>query len=96
VARVIVWVAIALAPFVLVADYVFDVAGTASFVLSAGALAPLAFVIGAGKNIAEHTGAGIGGFLADRHGDRRHAALPRRVGNAAEQGGAIVIARRHR
>jgi Ca2+:H+ antiporter len=64
VARVIVWVAIALTPIVLVADYVFDVTGTASFVLSAGALAPLAFVIGeATENVAEHTGAGIGGFL---------------------------------
>jgi Ca2+:H+ antiporter len=64
VARVIVWVAIALTPVVLVADYVFDVTGTASFVLSAGALAPLAFVIGeATENVAEHTGAGIGGFL---------------------------------
>jgi Ca2+:H+ antiporter len=64
VARVIVWVAVALTPIVLVADYVFDVTGTASFVLSAGALAPLAFVIGeATENVAEHTGAGIGGFL---------------------------------
>src|SRR5262249_4131918 len=64
VARVIVWVAVALTPIVLVADCVFDATGTASCVLSARALAPLTFVIGeATENIAKHTGAGIGGFL---------------------------------
>jgi Ca2+:H+ antiporter len=64
VARVIFWVALALTPITLVAHYVFDVKGTASFVLSAAALAPLAFVIGeATENVAEHTGPGIGGFL---------------------------------
>ena len=60
----VVWLALALTPIVLVADYVFGVTGTPSFLLSGGALAPLAFVIGeATENVAEHTGAGTGGFL---------------------------------
>jgi Ca2+:H+ antiporter len=64
VARVIFWVSLALTPATLVAHYAFDVEGTPSFVLSAAALAPLAFLIGeATENVAEHTGAGIGGFL---------------------------------
>jgi Ca2+:H+ antiporter len=64
VARVIFWVSLALTPATLVAYYGFDVKGTASFVLSAGALAPLAFLIGeATENVSEHTGPGIGGFL---------------------------------
>ena len=63
-ARVIFWVSLALTPITLVAHYAFGVAGTPSFVLSAGALAPLAFLIGeATENVAEHTGPGIGGFL---------------------------------
>jgi Ca2+:H+ antiporter len=64
VARVIFWVSLALTPATLVAYYAFDVKGTASFVLSAAALAPLAFLIGeATENVSEHTGPGIGGFL---------------------------------
>jgi len=64
VARVIFWVSLALTPATLVAHYGFDVKGTASFVLSAGALAPLAYLIGeATENVSEHTGPGIGGFL---------------------------------
>jgi Ca2+:H+ antiporter len=64
VARVIFWVTLALTPVTLVAHYAFDVGGTPSFLLSAAALAPLAFLIGeATENVAEHTGPGIGGFL---------------------------------
>jgi len=64
VARAIFWVALALTPATLVLHYVFDVSGTAGFVVSAAALAPLAFTIGeATENVAEHTGPGIGGFL---------------------------------
>ena len=58
------WVSLALTPITLVAHFALGVGGTTSFVLSAAALAPLAFVIGeATENVAEHTGPGIGGFL---------------------------------
>jgi Ca2+:H+ antiporter len=58
------WVSLALTPITLVAHFALGVSGTASFVLSAAALAPLAFLIGeATENVAEHTGPGIGGFL---------------------------------
>ena len=58
------WVSLTLTPVTLVAHYGFGIEGTPSFVLSAGALAPLAFLIGeATENVAEHTGAGTGGFL---------------------------------
>ncbi len=58
------WVSLTLTPVTLAAHYAFGIEGTPSFVLSAGALAPLAFLIGeATENVAEHTGAGIGGFL---------------------------------
>jgi len=64
VARATFWVSLALTPVTLVVHYAFGVAGTPSFVLSAGALAPLAFLIGeATEDVAEHTGPGIGGFL---------------------------------
>lgn len=63
-ARVTFWVALALTPATLVLHYAFGVGGTPSFLLSGGALAPLAFLIGeATANVAEHTGPGIGGFL---------------------------------
>ena len=55
---------LALTPIVLVAHYLLHAGGTLVFVLSALALAPLAFVIGEStENVAEHTGPGIGGFL---------------------------------
>jgi len=64
VARKLFWVSLALTPLVLVLHYAFGVGGTASFALSAAALAPLAFLIGeATEHVAEHTGPGIGGFL---------------------------------
>jgi len=64
VGRVIFWVSLALTAVTLVVHYAFGVEGTASFVLSGAALAPLAFLIGeATENVAEHTGPGIGGFL---------------------------------
>jgi Ca2+:H+ antiporter len=64
VARVILWLSLALTPITLVVHYGFDVGGTPVFLLSAAALAPLAFVIGeATENVAQHTGPGIGGFL---------------------------------
>jgi Ca2+:H+ antiporter len=55
---------LALTPIVLVLHYGFDVDGTIVFVLAAGALVPLAAMIGdATENVSEHTGPGIGGFL---------------------------------
>jgi Ca2+:H+ antiporter len=64
VARRILWALLALTPFVLVARYVLHFGDTTLFVLSALALIPLAWLIGeATEHAAEHTGAGIGGFL---------------------------------
>jgi Ca2+:H+ antiporter len=64
VARLAFWVSLALTPVTLVTHYAFAVAGMPTFLLSAGALAPLAFVIGeATENVAEYTGPGPGGFL---------------------------------
>ncbi len=62
--RTIFRISLALTPAVLVVHFAFGVGGTTSFVLSAAALAPLAFLIGeATENVAEHTGPGVGGFL---------------------------------
>ncbi len=58
------WASLGLAPIVIVAHEVFDASGTLLFVLSAAAIAPLAFLIGeATENVGEHTGPGVGGFL---------------------------------
>ena len=63
-ARKIVWLSLALTPLVLVVHYGFGVSGTPTFILSALALAPLAFLIGeATEQIAEHTGPGVSAFL---------------------------------
>ena len=63
-ARRILWALLALTPVVLIARYVFDLGDTALFVLAALALIPLAWLIGeATEHAAEHTGAGVGGFL---------------------------------
>ncbi len=63
-ARTILWASLVLAPAALVAHYAFHLGATGSFVLSAGALIPLAWLIGeATEHAAEHTGPGIGGFL---------------------------------
>jgi Ca2+:H+ antiporter len=64
VARRILWASLALAPIAFIAHYGFHVGATASFLLSAAALIPLAWLIGeATDNAAQHTGPGIGGFL---------------------------------
>jgi Ca2+:H+ antiporter len=64
VARRILWASLALAPATIVVDLVASVGEVALFVLSAAALIPLAWLIGeATEHAAEHTGAGIGGFL---------------------------------
>ena len=63
-ARRILWASLALAPIAFIAHYGFHVGATASFLLSAAALIPLASLIGeATDNAAQHTGPGIGGFL---------------------------------
>jgi Ca2+:H+ antiporter len=64
VARKILTGSLALAPIALLAHYVFHVGDTATFVLAAIALMPLAWLIGeATEHVAEHTGPGIGGFF---------------------------------
>ncbi len=55
---------VAFAPLVVVLHYAFHLDETVEFVLAAGALIPLAWLIGeATEHAAEHTGPGIGGFL---------------------------------
>ena len=62
--RRILWALLALAPLVLVARYILHLGETPLFILSAVALMPLAWLIGeATEHAAEHTGAGVGGFL---------------------------------
>ncbi len=63
-ARRILWASLALAPIAFIARYGFHLGATASFVLSAAALIPLAWLIGeATEHASQHTGPGIGGFL---------------------------------
>ena len=63
-ARKILTGSLALAPLALLAHYVFHVGDTATFILAALALMPLAWLIGeATEHVAEHTGPGIGGFF---------------------------------
>ena len=63
-ARTILWGSLVLAPVALAARFVFHADDTVLFVLAAAALVPLAWLIGeATEHAAEHTGAGVGGFL---------------------------------
>ena len=64
VARRILWASLALAPATIAVDLLTSAGEVALFVLSAAALIPLAWLIGEStEHAAEHTGAGIGGFL---------------------------------
>jgi Ca2+:H+ antiporter len=64
VARRILWASLALAPATILIRYVANPGNTALFVLAAAALIPLAWLIGeTTEHAAEHTGAGVGGFL---------------------------------
>jgi Ca2+:H+ antiporter len=64
VARRLLWGSLALAPVAIGARYVFGAGDVMLFVLAAAALVPLAWLIGeATEHAAEHTGAGVGGFL---------------------------------
>ena len=63
-ARRILWSSLALAPATILVDLIFDIGDSASFVLAAAALIPLAWLIGeATEHAAHRTGPRIGGFL---------------------------------
>jgi Ca2+:H+ antiporter len=64
VARRILWASLALAPATIAVDLLAHPGKVTLFVLAAVALVPLAWLIGeATEHAAEHTGAGVGGFL---------------------------------
>jgi Ca2+:H+ antiporter len=64
VATRILWALLALTPVAILGRFVFDLDETTLFIIAALALIPLAWVIGeATEHAAEHTGAGVGGFL---------------------------------
>jgi Ca2+:H+ antiporter len=64
VARKILWASLVLVPVAIVVRYGLHGGATTLFVLSAVALIPLAWLIGEStEHAAEHTGAGVGGFL---------------------------------
>jgi Ca2+:H+ antiporter len=64
VARRILWASLALAPATIAVDFLVHPGKVTLFVLAAVALVPLAWLIGeATEHAAEHTGAGVGGFL---------------------------------
>jgi Ca2+:H+ antiporter len=62
--RRILWALLALAPITIGVNYLTNASDTLLFVLACAALIPLAWVIGEStEHAAEHTGAGVGGFL---------------------------------
>jgi Ca2+:H+ antiporter len=62
--RRILWALLALAPITIGVNYLTDASETLMFVLACSALIPLAWLIGEStEHAAEHTGAGVGGFL---------------------------------
>jgi Ca2+:H+ antiporter len=64
VARKLLWASLALAPITFIVDFAFHPGDVALFVLAAGSLVPLAWLIGEStEQASEHTGPGIGGFL---------------------------------
>ena len=64
VGRKLLWASLALAPVVIVLRFASDVGDVALFAVAAGALVPLAWLIGeATEHAAHHTGPGVGGFL---------------------------------
>ncbi len=63
-ARRILWGSLVLTPAAILARFVFHLDETALFIVAAGALIPLAWLIGeATEHAAQHTGPGVGGFL---------------------------------
>jgi Ca2+:H+ antiporter len=64
VGRKLYWGSLALTPVVLLMRYGLGIEGSATFVVAALALVPLAYLTGeTTEQVAEHTGPGIGGFL---------------------------------
>jgi Ca2+:H+ antiporter len=64
VARKLLWGSLALAPITILVDKLTDAGDVTLFVLAALSLIPLAWLIGEStEHAAEHTGAGVGGFL---------------------------------
>src|SRR3954464_15961171 len=62
--RKLLWASLVIAPLTIVVDRLTGAGDVTLFVLSAVALIPLAWLIGEStEHAAEHTGAGIGGFL---------------------------------
>src|SRR4051812_45252304 len=62
--RKLLWASLVIAPLTIVVDRLTGAGDVTLFVLSAVALIPLAWLIGeTTEHAAEHTGAGIGGFL---------------------------------
>src|SRR3954452_12753358 len=62
--RELLWASLVIAPLTIVVDRLTGAGDVTLFVLSAVALIPLAWLIGEStEHAAEHTGAGIGGFL---------------------------------
>ena len=62
--RKLLWASLVLAPLTIAVDRLTGAGEVTLFVLSAVALIPLAWLIGEStEHAAEHTGAGIGGFL---------------------------------
>src|SRR4051812_4722487 len=62
--RRIMWALLALAPVTILVDKLAEPGKTLLFVLAAASLIPLAWLIGEStEHAAQHTGAGIGGFL---------------------------------
>jgi Ca2+:H+ antiporter len=62
--RLVLWGSLLLAPITIAVDRLTSAGDVALFVLAAASLVPLAWLIGeATEHAAEHTGAGIGGFL---------------------------------
>jgi Ca2+:H+ antiporter len=86
VAKRILWALLALAPVTIAVNYLAHPGDTFMFVLAAASLIPLASLIGEStEHAAEHTGAGIGGFLNASFGNAPeliialfavHSALP--------------------
>ncbi len=83
--RRILFTSVALAPVVVLVHYLFHPTETLEFVLAAAALIPLAWLIGeATEHAAEHTGAGIGGFLNATFGNAPELIIALFAVNAME------------
>jgi Ca2+:H+ antiporter len=83
--RRLLFASLAFAPIVVLLHYVLDLDETVEFVLAAGALIPLAWLIGeATEHAADHTGPGIGGFLNATFGNAPELIIALFAVNAME------------